>query len=64
MAPVSEASPLVHQDGGIIASFAVYAGAPCCSARGRMAETDGDDDDDDYDCAPAAWVVVVGWKKS
>ncbi|BAS73415.1 Os01g0647200 [Oryza sativa Japonica Group] len=54
MAPVSEASPLVHQDGGIIASFAVYAGAPCCSARGRMAETDGDDDDDDYDCAPAA----------
>uniref|UniRef100_A0A0E0JLR7 Uncharacterized protein n=1 Tax=Oryza punctata TaxID=4537 RepID=A0A0E0JLR7_ORYPU len=52
MAPVSEASFLV-QDGGI-ASFAVYAGAPCCSARGRMAETDGDDDDDDYDCAPAA----------
>uniref|UniRef100_A0A0D9V3I2 Uncharacterized protein n=1 Tax=Leersia perrieri TaxID=77586 RepID=A0A0D9V3I2_9ORYZ len=52
MATVSETSYHVQDSG--IASFAVYADAPCRSVRGRMAETDGDDDDDDYDCAPAA----------
>ena len=58
MAPVvSEVASYLAQGGSIaFSSGAIYA-TPCDggrSARGRMAETDGDDDDDDYDCAPAA----------
>ncbi|CAL4975027.1 unnamed protein product [Urochloa decumbens] len=60
MAPVSaEAARYLVQGGSnsiASSSGAIIYAAPCdgCrSARGRMAEADGDDDDD-YDCAPAA----------
>jgi hypothetical protein len=54
---VAAASYYLVQGGSITSSSGAVYAAPCdgcCSARGRMAETDGDDDDDDYDCAPAA----------